>query len=698
MKKVVLSLVVLIGLASTTSVSAQKSTTSSYEIQRATELLSEGNRAEGLAYLEKELQNNPKSYEAFALKAFVYQTDEEYEKAISCADSSIMYFKGKDKNRLGNLYNFRGNAFLSLGDTAKCLADYRYANKLSPSNASIRNDLIYILLLTEEYEEAEKVSLQAIRKYPDDPSAYLNMAQTCYDKGDNDKAIEYTDLAEQHNAKASFLSNVRMRIYYENKDYRKAISNAVMVLSEMEYNDPALYYLTEISRSHLCEVEDSIKKQYLATNDEETVAYWKTNMAKIYDGCGEYAKSLAVLLQMQNDYPDFDQDYLNYHIGQMYNHLDIPEPAIHYLSKVVETGYRVDEETYEHRGLAYFETGQFDKAEADFRAMIDYNKDYAPWAYYRLGWIKEMRKDFTGALEDYDNSLILRPDYPYVHLMKANLLKDYLSKPEEAKAEYEKVISLEKKQNQYECSMYAYAALGENDKAKTVMDSILVADPSAGNYYDAACLACRMGDKEAGLENLHACLEKGYANFAHILLDDDVDLIRDEERFREMIADYKALHDNKLKALGISLEEDSDTLSTDSVSTNILYEIPISSRSGDTYDIKASINDIPMNFILDTGCSDISITELEYEFLKKNGYISPYDERGYANYSIASGQTVRCKTLNLKEVKVGNLVLHNVMASVMPNHRSELLLGQSVFSKVGKVEIDNEKKVLRIQK
>ena len=58
-------------------------------------------------------------------------------------------------------------------------------------------------------------------------------------------------------------------------------------------------------------------------------------------------------------------------------------------------------------GTTYARYGLFDKAEASFKeaAKADY-----PQAYYNLGNLKFMRKDYKGALSDYERSLKLNPD------------------------------------------------------------------------------------------------------------------------------------------------------------------------------------------------------------------------------------------------------------------------------------------------
>ena len=52
--------------------------------------------------------------------------------------------------------------------------------------------------------------------------------------------------------------------------------------------------------------------------------------------------------------------------------------------------------------------------------------------------------------------------------------------------------------------------------------------------------------------------------------------------------------------------------------------------------------------------------------------------------------------LNLRNVNFGGLNLDNIQASVVKNQRAPLLLGQSVMQKLGRIEIDNERRVLKI--
>lgn len=52
--------------------------------------------------------------------------------------------------------------------------------------------------------------------------------------------------------------------------------------------------------------------------------------------------------------------------------------------------------------------------------------------------------------------------------------------------------------------------------------------------------------------------------------------------------------------------------------------------------------------------------------------------------------------INIKNVNFGGLDLNNIRASVVRNQKAPLLLGQSVLARLGKIEIDNAKKVIKI--
>ena len=80
----------------------------------------------------------------------------------------------------------------------------------------------------------------------------------------------------------------------------------------------------------------------------------------------------------------------------------------------------------------------------------------------------------------------------------------------------------------------------------------------------------------------------------------------------------------------------------------------------------------------------------------KNGYLSNKDVIGKQRYQTADGNISEGTTIILKEIQFAGLTLKNVRASVVKSQNAPLLLGQSVLQRLGKIEIDNSQRILKI--
>ena len=104
--------------------------------------------------------------------------------------------------------------------------------------------------------------------------------------------------------------------------------------------------------------------------------------------------------------------------------------------------------------------------------------------------------------------------------------------------------------------------------------------------------------------------------------------------------------------------------------------------------IPCKVNGLKLNFIFDTGASEVSISLTEALFMLKNEYLDTSDIVGTLKYQDATGKISEGVTINLKEIEIGSLKLYNVKATIIKNSKAPLLLGQSAISKLGKIEID----------
>lgn len=111
-------------------------------------------------------------------------------------------------------------------------------------------------------------------------------------------------------------------------------------------------------------------------------------------------------------------------------------------------------------------------------------------------------------------------------------------------------------------------------------------------------------------------------------------------------------------------------------------------KSGGVYLIPAIVNGSNMDFIFDTGASDITISQIEALFLYRQGTLTEDDFIGIQQYQIADGSISEGTIINLKTVKVGDKTLYDVKASIIHNTSAPLLLGQSALNQFGQITID----------
>ena len=113
-------------------------------------------------------------------------------------------------------------------------------------------------------------------------------------------------------------------------------------------------------------------------------------------------------------------------------------------------------------------------------------------------------------------------------------------------------------------------------------------------------------------------------------------------------------------------------------------------REGGVRFVWIEINGIRLRFIFDTGASSICISPAEATVLYRQGTLTKEDILDVEYFQDATGKISEGTTINLREVKIGDMVLDNVKATVVDNVNAPLLLGQTVLERFGRIEIDNE--------
>lgn len=524
------------------------------------------------------------------------------------------------------------------------------------------------------------------------------------------KAYIYEDMGDKVNAAASFKTACELarkddkenlqsisfdyaQSLYDLGDYAgaDAIYRKMLALDEADQAAMAGLARNMIEREQYSEAIDKVMLKRLnyaeasiktRIKKTENRFQWMAFLCQFYETSHQYAEAVRTYDEFEAEFGHYDE--INVYRSDCYSELGLNELAIADISKAMEKD--PDWQLYVRRGDYYRLNGDLDLAIADFNAAVE-DAPKEGYCYYRRGWTYEMQGERKKAMEDYNMGLEMTQDYPYLYLMRGELLL-LEGKKTEADADFEMVVQKDTIADNGSCRQYALYFLGRDNEAEEWMNKIIEEDPgNYGNYYDQACLYSRMGRLEESIAALRKSFEKGYRSFSHIRLDDDLDAVRDLPEFKALMEEYEAKHTEYLKQFELSMPEKEETVT----------EIAVKRNQGGTFEIPCDINGLALQIVFDTGASDVTISSVEADFMFKNGYLSEKDIKGKTYYQIANGQISEGTTITLREVKIGDAVLHNVDASVVKSQRAPLLLGQSAMERFGAITIDNQNNKLIIK-
>ncbi|MEJ1928879.1 retropepsin-like aspartic protease [Nostoc sp. NIES-2111] len=114
-------------------------------------------------------------------------------------------------------------------------------------------------------------------------------------------------------------------------------------------------------------------------------------------------------------------------------------------------------------------------------------------------------------------------------------------------------------------------------------------------------------------------------------------------------------------------------------------------EEGGSMIVQATVNGTPCRFVFDTGADDVCISLTEARHMFKNKFLTQEDFLGSEYYRDASGDINEGMSINLREVRIGSVVLRNIKATIVKNEEASNLLGKSALEKFGKVVIDQDR-------
>lgn len=685
MKRFITLFFTLLLCLSAGNVFAQKNKTESdYNLKKAYEVLNEEkDEAKALDLVTKQLRETPDNVDALILRTRLLRRKREYGQALQDINHALKVNKPKKTEiAQSTLHWWKAYIYQDMGDWQSAAASFKTAYELAQKDnkdnlQSISFDYAQALYSLKDYDGADVIYRKMLALDEADQAAMIGLARNMVTREQYKEALESLDKCQKYDADYAEIYRFKMQAYDKLGETSKAIDAG---LDWFDKDDDAnTESILQVLKKRPNYAEASLKSR---AKKSESPFQWKALLCQFFEETHKYAEAVKAYDDLEAEFGHYDQ--INIYRSDCYSELGLNEMAIADISKAMEKdpSWRA----LCQRGDYYRLSGNLDAAIADFTAAIEEEPSYA-YAYYKRGWCYEMKGDRKAAIEEYNIGIEMDDEYPYLHLMRGELLL-FDGNKAEADLDFEAVLQKDTVANSNSCRMYALHFLGRDDEAEEWMNKVIESDPEApGNYYDQACLYSCMGRLQKSIAALKVAFERGYRDLVHISLDDDMDAVRELPEFKALMEEYEAKHAAYLKEFELAMPEKEEAVT----------EIAVKRNPGGTFEIPCDINGLALQMIFDTGASDVTISSVEANFMFKNGYLSEKDIKGKKYYQIANGQISEGTTITLREVRIGDAVLHNVDASVVKSQKAPLLLGQSAMERFGTITIDNQNNKLIIR-
>lgn len=673
MKRTLLILVAAI-MGYTATFAKQPQAPTSYNYQRGVAEAQDENYEEALRYLDLELKDSPKNAYAYLWETAIYYQTDAYGKALSAADKALQYMPKSQKESVSYMYRLRSGIYLALEDSTAALKDLTSALKVFPADEDAlweRGDLYFWL---GDYAKSNIDFQQLVKVNAGSVMGYMGLGRNLKEQKQYDQAIEQFSqvirLSPQYTSGYAF----RAECYIKQQKYTEAAEDIISALS-LEYDEKAVGMMVDFKGQASSILMTKINIQCAKEPNSIEWLYYK---ALFLENNNNYLQAIQTYnaikqLDARNNWDEYiAKDY--YKLGDFTKALIFTDKAI--------VSDSTDYNLLILRSYIYADLNLRDSAILDMNTYIANNPEHY-YGYYRRAWYKYLNRQYTEAIEDFHIAIVQNPQYGYAYAERGRSFLA-LGDTASARADFERILTFDTVPNGESCAPWAYHFLGQDDKAVEFVQRTLDKDSTA--TYDAACIYALAGDTAQTLYYLQKAFEQGFRRFNHIAIDADLETVRDLPSFKALVNKYQTLAEQELQE---EQKDDSD------LGEERIVEVPFSAANGVTT-VKCSINGLPLTFVFDTGASDVSISQTEASFMYKNGYLSKKDIVGNSAYITADGSISIGTNIILQKIDFGGLELKAVRASVVGNQRAPLLLGQSVLQRLGKIEIDNQRQVLKI--
>lgn len=567
-------------------------------------------------------------------------------------------------------FNLRSSAYSGLGQQDLALADISEAINLDPKDVDYLNSRAQIYFEQFQYELADADAKKITELEPGNPLGWLCLGRNADARKDYDKAIEHYNYAVKLDNSNAQSYSLRAYTYINQKRWSEATDDVVSAFSIDITDGGALDCVNTLADSAsvvLC------SKMKIQTKKDPNNSLWPFIIGATYEKRGNMTEALEFFNKSFDIEPSAGAAQ---RLSAAYSDVDNLKMALDFADRAIQMD-STDTDGLYSKAMAYFKARRWEDADRALSIYLDAEPERAD-AYCYRGFTRDHLGKTNEAADDYDTAITLQPMVISYYFRGRHYWN--LGDKDKAIADFKQAVEMDTVPDSASPSIMLLGYLGRTDEAEALIAEI-GKDAESMVLYNTACYYAMFGDKQKAVDFLNQSVDKGFLRLTLLENDSDMDSIRSMDGYKKVV--------ERLKSKQLKMEEENAEYTDQTV------EVPMTKESG-VFKVKCSINGLPLHFVFDTGAANVTISAVEAAFMYKNNYLSDKDFMGSSSFLTASGDIIEGSVVNLRNVNFGGLDMNNVKATVVKTQNAPILLGQSVLSRLGKVEIDYSSYTIRI--
>ncbi|MFH1230364.1 MAG: tetratricopeptide repeat protein [Planctomycetota bacterium] len=270
---------------------------------------------------------------------------------------------------------------------------------------------------------------------------------------------------------------------------------------------------------------ESYKEAIRLKPDYAEAYFW---LGFTYGNLGDNQKAIESYKQVIRIEPDNVKAHFN--LGCAYGNLGDDQKVIESFKQVI----RIESDNAKahfNLGFAYRNLGDDQKAIESFKQVIRIEPDNAE-AHYNLGFAYGKLVDNQKAIESYKEAIRIKPDYAEAHFCLGQIY-DLIGDHQKAIEPYKEVIRL--KPDDY-LLRSAYLGIKDYLKAIELFKKVIEMNQNdKGIWYNYACALSNNQNIDEAFQALKKAIELGYKDFDWMKKDWDLENLRKDKRFSEIV-------------------------------------------------------------------------------------------------------------------------------------------------------------------